>query len=397
MRGKNTAIILGAGSSACYEDGVCRIPAQDDILNSLVYPKISTSSGYGAPTFVNTHGMTHSYPLAQYLHIKFNIPQKDGGEATTFWEELVKTRNLSLESLYDELEIDKSEDGHYACQDFKAILRTKIANAPGDRSSEKVCKYHRKLIKALEPGDYIIDFNWDTVADDALLYESPYWFPITGYGVPAFGWQGEFNNKHFPVKSLIELYHIHGSVALYEPLDPSLRDKYKKLMVIGPRGYSTINVLTDLMGITPEKIAEARKSGKQPTPKRKTTEQEDVFVELGYLWIPDKNIWLQPIFIPPSKTKPEYKNWYASLLRKKIHSRIPFTEQFIIAGYSFPPADFDHLRHFFITEIIPEDTRFICINLENNNENYRKRVRTLFPKWNIDFSIFDFKQFCNSI
>jgi hypothetical protein len=229
-----------------------------------------------------------------------------------------------------------------------------------------------------------------------LLYESPYWFPTTGYGIQAFGWQGEFNNKHFSIKSLIELYHIHGSVALYEPLDPSLRDSVKKIMVIGPKGYSTINVLTDLIGITAEEVAEAMKRGKQPTPKRKTTEEEDVFVELGYLWIPNKNIWLQPIFIPPSKTKPEYKNWYASLLRKKIISKLPFTEQFIIAGYSFPPADFDHFRHFFIAEIIPEDTKFICINLENASENYRKRVETLFPKWHIDFSIIDFKQFCNS-
>jgi len=397
MNGKNTALIFGAGASACYEDGVHRIPTQFEILKSLSYPRLSTSSGFGAPTFINTSGMSHSFPLAQYLHNKFGIPQKDGGEATTFWEEIVEKQKLSLESLYDILEDDHSEDGPYACQDFQAIIRSKIADGTGDRSSDKVCRYHRKLAKALEPGDYIVDFNWDTVVDDALLYESPYWFPTTGYGVPAFGWQGEFNNKHFPIKSLIEVFHIHGSVVLFEPLDTGLRDRLKRIMVIGPKGYSTINVLTDLMGITQEEVAEAGKGEKQPTPKRATSKEEEYYIGLGYLWIPGKNTWLRPIFIPPSKTKPEYKNWYASFLRKNILSKLPFTEQFFIIGYSFPPADFSHLHQFFVPEIISEDARFKCINLENENKEYKQRAKTLFPNWEIDFSITDFKQFCNSL
>jgi hypothetical protein len=397
MNGIKTALIFGAGASACYEDGVHRIPTQCEILKSLSYPRLSTSSGFGAPTFINTRGMSHSFPLAQYLHNKFGIIQKDGGEATTFWDEIVEKQKLSLESLYDILENDHSEDGPYACQDFLAIIRSKIAEGTGDRSEDKVCRYHRRLAKMLEPGDYIINFNWDTIVDDALLYESPYWFPTTGYGVPAFGLQGKINNKQFPIKSLIEQFHIHGSVALYEPLDASLREKVKQVMVIGPEGYSTINVLTDLRGITQEEVAEARKEGKQPIPKRSTTEEEEYCIGLGYLWIPEKNTWLRPIFIPPSKTKPEYKNWYASFLRKNILSKLPFTEQFFIIGYSFPPADFDHLHRFFVPEIIPEAARFRCINLENDNEEFKQRAKNLFPNWEIDFSITDFKSFCNSL
>jgi hypothetical protein len=396
LKGNKTAIIVGAGASACYEDGDQRIPAQTDILRSFVYPKVSTSSGLGAPTFVSTFGMGHSFPLSQYLQNKFGIEQKDGGDATLFWKKLVDQRELSLEALYDILENDTSEDGPYACQDFKAILRTKIATGTGDRSADKVCRYHRKLVKALEPGDYIIDYNWDTVVDDALLYESPYWFPTTGYGVPALGWQGEFNNKHFPINSLIDLFHIHGSIALYEPLNAAFRDKIKRAMIIGPKGYSTINVLSNLIGITSEEIAEARKTGIQPKPKRQSTE-EDRNVELGYIWIPEKNIWLQPIFIPPSKTKPEYKNWYASLMRKCILSKLPGTEQFIIIGYSFPPADFDYLHRFFVPEILSEEAKLMCINLENENGEFKKRVKTIFTKWEIDFSITDFKLFCNAL
>lgn len=397
MKGKNTAIIMGAGASACYEDGVFRIPTQASILRSLICPKLSTSSGYGAPTFVNTQGITHSFPLAQYIHKRFNILQKDGGEATTFWEELVETKQVSLESFYESLEEDKSEDGPYACQDFKAIIRTKIADTTGDRSIEKTCRHHRKLIKRLEPGDYIINFNWDTVVDDILLYESPYWFPLTGYGVPIAGMQGDFANKHFPVKSLIELYHIHGSVGLYEPLDHVSRNEFKIAFVVGPKGHSTANVLSDLMGITQEDISKATKEGKQPTPKRNPTEEETALAEQGCIWISAKKMWLQPIFIPPSKTKPEYRNWYSSLLRKKIISKLPYTEQFIIAGYSFPPADLDHLHHFFVSEIISEDAKFKCVNLENNDEGFKNRVKMLFPKWEIDFSTSDFKQLCNSL
>jgi hypothetical protein len=395
MNGKNTVLIFGAGASACYEDGVHRIPTQFDILKSLSFPRISTSSGFSAPTFITTNGMSHSFPLAQYLHRKFSIPQKDGGEATTFWEDIVEKQRQSLESLYDILEDDQSEKGQYVCQDFQALIRSKIASGTGDRSSDKACRYHRRLAKALEPGDYIIDFNWDTVIDDALLYESPYWFPRTGYGVPAFGWQGEFNNKHFPIKSMVEIFHIHGSVILFEHLDAGLRDRLKQIMVIGPKGYSPANVQMDLRGITQEEVAEARKGGKRPISKRTTTEKEEYYTNLGYLWIPEKNAWLRPIFIPPSKTKREYKNWYARLLRKKILSRLPFTEQFFIIGYSFPPADFDHLHQFFVPETISDDAKFSCINLENENEEYKQKVKTVFPYWEIDFSINDFKQFCN--
>ena len=39
-----------------------------------------------------------------------------------------------------------------------------------------------QIVEALEPGDYIIDFNWDCLMADALLYFSHFWFPATGFG-----------------------------------------------------------------------------------------------------------------------------------------------------------------------------------------------------------------------
>jgi len=398
MQGKRTLIILGAGASACYEKNGQKLPTQKDILNFLMRPELSRSSSkIRLGKFISDEGLFYSEFLKNYLCNKYNIEQKDINEKilTKFWNNLAK-RGLNLEGLYNELEEDKSEDGIKAKEDFIAIILASIRRGVGSRLKENICKYHIQIAKHLEPGDYIITFNWDTLIDDALLYECPFWYPLTGYGVPVLNLRGEFYNKKYPINSLVHLFHIHGSIGLYEPVEK----KYKNhIVVVGPQGFCLMYELCDLMGMTEDISAFQRGDLKeQPLPKKEATEEELCLIERGYIREGiDNKIWYKPIFVSPSKAKIEYKNWYVSNLRRLIYSKLPFTEKIIIIGYSFPSSDFIHLKSFFITEIIPKQTLIICINLENDNIQFQKKVKSIFPENKIDFSINDFKKFCNDL
>lgn len=398
MNGKRTLLILGAGASACYDIGGKGIPIQNDILNSFVFPKASKSPGLKVGGMILGDGLTYSTFLAEYLHEKFNLKGRGENKLTEFWK-ILSAKGLNLESLYDELEKDKSEVGIKARNYFLAILMTKIRDCVGTRSENNGCIYHKKLVRNLEPLDYIISFNWDTLIDDALLYECPFWFPYTGYGLNMVGLQGDFFNKIHQIQSLIHLYHIHGSIGLYEPLDEEVRKKIRAALVVGPRGFALMHELVDLAGLKEEadEMKSQKKQG-QLIPKRKVSDEELFLIERGcFRFGQKKKMWFQPIFVTPSKTKPEYKNWYVSTLKKMIYSKLPYTEQIIIAGYSFPPADVNHMKYLFVEEIINEDAQVICINLENKSKEYKDKVRLIFPKNKIDFSILDFKIFCNKL
>jgi len=393
MDKKRTLIVLGAGASACYENGNHRLPAQNDILKAFMYPKLSRSSpGIKMEGFVADEGLSYSSFLADYLCRKFGIKNDNENLLTEFWNKLSEIK-LNLESLYDELEKDRTEEGVKATNDFIAILLSKIRHGVGSRSRQDVCKYHLNLVKKLDPSDYIITFNWDTLIDDALLYECPFWYPYTGYGVPVVGLGGEFFNKVHHIQSLLDLFHIHGSIGLYEPIEK----KYKKgFFVVGPRGFCIAHEMFDLMGMTDEiKSMQEKGISGQPTPKRNITDDEQSLLDKGCIRVGEENkIWYQPIFVTPSKYKLEYKSMYVSNIRKRIHSRLPYTENIIIAGYSFPPADFVHLKSIFVPEIIQRDTSVMCINLENENNKYKEKVRQVFPQNNINFDVKDFKEFC---
>lgn len=157
--------------------------------------------------------------------------------------------------------------------------------------------------------------------------------------------------------------------------------------------------LCELMGIKkPESSIKSEKVKEQHTPTRSLTDEEQTLLDRGCIRIGNKDkIWFQPIFITPSKSKPEYKNWYIKTIKEVILTRLPSTERIIIAGYSFPPSDFNHLKSFFVDEIISDETEFICINLENKDQNYREKVQRIFRRGSIDFSISDFKEYCDKL
>jgi len=399
MKGKRTLFVLGAGASACHENKDRKIPTQNDILNSFVFPKLSRSSPkmiIGG--LVTGNGLTHSTFLSDYLASKYKLEQNDENMLTEYWEMLAK-RKLNLETLYDELEADASKEGLQARNDFIAILMAKIRSGVGDRSQDDLCKNNLKIARNLEPLDYVITFNWDTLIDDALLYGCPFWYPYTGYGTKIAGLQGEFFNKKYHIDSLVHIYHIHGSIGLYEPIDEEIRNRLKTALVVGPKGLCIMYELCELIGI--KKPKSNKKNGEdieQPKPARNITAEEQALLDRGCIRIgEEKKIWLQPIFVTPSKAKREYNNWYVTALKKIIYTRLPFIERIIIAGYSFPPSDYDHLKSIFIDEIISDETEIMCINLENKDQNYQEKVKQIFKRESIDFSISDFKEYCNNL
>lgn len=181
MHGRRTAIILGAGASFCYEDGSGPLPLQKDIVGRL--GGISVSSGEGAPEFVGPSGLVHSQTLAEVLYERFDIKEdpSPGANRLLFWNKL-RERGETLETVYADLACSLPEEQRWVLEDFAAILRTSVKQPIPRRDVAHVCRHHRRLAMALEPGDYIVTFNWDSLMADALLYFCPFWYPRTGFG-----------------------------------------------------------------------------------------------------------------------------------------------------------------------------------------------------------------------
>lgn len=394
MHGNRTVIILGAGASYCYEDGTSNFPTQYSILEKLV-AGIKSNSG-GAPTFCDNSGMKHSHGLSQYLRNKYNIPEKvSNGDTPTDYFPKLQTKGYSLESLYEEIESDiiraekHGKSARWILEDFEAIIRSAVTSPNEPRGAKKVCRYHKMLCEALEPGDYIINFNWDSLMADALLHHSHFWFPSSGFGLNSLFPMLNPSQKILNVPSLIQLYHIHGSVCLFEWDHQTEKFGQPTTLFQGPKTYSPMGGLSQLMQVT------KNEDGKSQI-NREATNDEIRKNTLGYIYFQDQ--WFKPIFVPPSKYKNEYSNWYSLVMRRNIHSSLPTTKKIIIAGYSFPPADINHLSDIFIRAIIPSKAELMVIDPSNTDKDYQKRVEQVFPNMqNIDYSHQDFKKFCEDL
>ncbi len=351
-----------------------------------MYMKVGTSSGKGAPNFLDSYGLRHSFMLGEFIRNDLEIKELDKNDKLDFWKKL-KEMNYDLETLYAHIE---SKGDAALINDFKAILRSCILAPTGERQEKQVCCNHRKIARGLDPGDFIIDFNWDTLMSDALLYESPLWFPSTGFGIHGIIPIMHEKSKRDDVASLVQLIHIHGCAALYEETDRE--DKEKSIVYLGGKTISPMNTLLALTSDPDIKRGE----GRQPKLTRQPTEDELRRIDLGWLYF--RNRWFSPIFIPPSYYKHEYDSKYYRTVKALIHSLLPSTKQMIVAGYSFPKTDIEHLNSLFVTEILPRDMMLIVVNPENENEMFRDRVRTVFPRIkNIDFSCTDFVSLCRKI
>lgn len=391
MDGKRTAIVLGAGASYCYEDGKSHFPTQSNILEKLVTDIISSS--VGAPDFSDDTGMQHSHSLSQYLRAKFNIPEEKskGHTPTDFWPKL-QQRGFSLETLYEEIERDvigsekRGNSRKWALEDFEAMVRSRVTSPNHPRDRKTVCRYHRMLCEALEPGDYIINFNWDTLMADALLYFSHLWFPSTGFGLHRLYPMLNPCQKRIEIPSVIQIYHVHGSICLLELDHRTEEFGQPTTLYWGPKTQTSMDSLASLLKVQKDQNGKSKIT-------RNASDDEIRRNTLGHMYFQDH--WFKPIFVPPSKYKREYSHWYSLVMRRNIHSCLPTTKHIIIAGYSFPSADIDHLAEIFIRKIIPSKAEVLIVDPSNQNQSFQNRVACVFPNMEkINYSYKDFREFC---
>jgi hypothetical protein len=257
-----------------------------------------------------------------------------------------------------------------------------------------------KIVEALEPGDYIIDFNWDCLMADALLYFSHFWFPATGFGAEASPMLPRCQ-KSVDINSLIHLFHVHGAVVLYE--SENNYENLDRLLFLGPKQYNYMTGLGYLSGMDPREARNAK-------PTRTMTDDEEAKLARGYVYLPRgrpesqdaggqgeiaSGLWFKPVFVSPSKYKTEQQQWFTRAMLRNIHTRLPSTATIVVAGYSFPPADTEHLRRIFIDGVLDNRPKLVVVNPLNEEEEFRRRVQEVFPTLGEpDYGRKDFKEFC---
>lgn len=377
-----TAIVLGAGASYCYttEESSKGIPTQESILKSMSESvKITAKNSLNAPNLGLGFGLVHSFALTEYLRDRFQIKDDIIREnANGVWE-ILQENGYNLESLYNELEADLESGLIY---DLQAIIRQSVLKPTGNRDEKDVCLYHKVLVDKIDPGDYIINFNWDSVMSDALLHWCPFWFPATGFGLPVMPLLHKKSKTHL-INSLVELLHIHGSCTLFKHVQEN------KYIYVGPNSYNEFTGFAALQG---DPYFHAT-SEKKPTRSRIPTAEEYRKNELGWLFIHEQ--WYKPVFVSPSVRKSEYSDSYHKTMRAKIHTNLPTTEQIIFIGYSFPDADYEFLKEIFVPSIIRDDINILVVNPMNNSTAFQDRVKSVFnnQRNQINFKHNDFKEF----
>ena len=362
---------------------------QENLVGCL-YRGHDTSSGEGFPSFTGPAGPTHSYRLAKYLRDHFNLPEDRAKRRVKldFWT-ILQEKGFNLESLYNELEAELTGEARVILEDFAAIVRTAVSEPVGERGPESVCRYHRRLCEALEPGDYIVNFNWDSVIADTLLYHSHLWFPATGFGVNGILPVLPHCQKSLHIESLVQLLPIHGSVVLFEL--ESTEQKGRAVAFLGPRQLSPITGMMELAGIDAATVP-LGSSGAFPSPVGSLGAEEKIGAH-GYLYY--RGTWFKPLFVPPSRSKPHYNHWFFRKLIRFIHAQLPTTRHFVVAGYSFPEADREYLREIFVREVTDSDATVEIVNLANGEGAFRSRAKAAFPAASdISFQQPDFKAYC---
>lgn len=142
----------------------------------------------------------------------------------------------------------------FIVQSLEAFFRYRHrfdANA-AQRSSRE---YLHALLAALEPGDVVITFNWDALAE-RVLSELGLWSPLDGYGID----KAHLSHLGRPLdgarRSSVKVLKLHGSVGWYwnrhQGYGPNLLfDGYRFLRELGfpcdsePFGQSPDNPLSD--------------------------------------------------------------------------------------------------------------------------------------------------------
>lgn len=387
MNGERTCVILGAGASRMYTRGHGQMPLQSDIAEKL-FMGVSRGGSLSVGGLSLSSGLRHSERLATFLREFFGIDEPPEDSRLQLWKEL-QARGYSLERLYAELVPISVGEDVWVIREFEAIVRTVISEVV-NRSTAGVCEYHRALVRALEPGDYIVNFNWDTITSDALYYCSRLWFPITGFG-RTIGILPRYPADAVSGKSYLMLIHVHGCNALYTIIEESGRELHQ-VIYIPPDTYDPSSSMIQSLRL-PEYDSADKKSGalRNPTP------EEMARFDAGWIRMPSGE-WLKPLFVPPTSEKPQYDHWYHRGIIGALHTLLPGTKRFVLAGYSVPSADLTYLDSLFVPAVIDREARVTIVNRENEHVEFRRRVDRMFPNvFEKDYSHAEFSTFCGHL
>lgn len=382
MNGKRTCVILGAGASRCYRRGHGEMPLQSDIADKL-FMGISRTGNLFVGAFSVSSGLRHSERLTAFLRARFQLSEPSDDSRLRAWKEL-QARGYTLETLYRELQHESIGETAWVIEEFEAIVRTVVTEAV-NRSLNGVCEYHRALIRELEPGDFILNFNWDTVASDALYHSSRLWFPVTGFGLRV-GILSKYPADAVNGQSYLSLLHVHGTTCLYTLISETGEEK-QRAVYLPPETYDSGSSMFQRLRL-PEYDNPTGGALRDASPEEKAR------FHAGWICMPSGE-WLKPLFVPPSTNKSHYRHWYHAGVIRTLHRSLPDTQAFVLAGYSIPPADLAYLGSMFVPDVIDANATVTIVNRENESHNFRRRVDEMFPTLaRKDYSLPDFAGFC---
>ena len=288
MSKRGTVYILGAGASVISPAPEAKLPLQKGFFAHIA------ASNFTPQKMVLESFMQQ--PLLDW------IVKAGYGKPYDPDSRLTNDFSINLEEFYSEIENDAEINSDTKIEILKILERfifesiafpvVALRNHP-----DKTCPNHRTLVNLIKPGDTIINFNYDCLADDALLHFCPYWHPVTGHG-------SKFNNLFggaLPEKSKI----FQSQVLLLKP-HGSVTFRYKV--------NNDNKTLIRLVGLT---------GGIQPLP------------------MPMTDGW-EPFIVAPSTSKSGHHTYMENIL-SLAKRKIKRAKKIIVIGYSFPSNDL-HVR-----------------------------------------------------
>lgn len=291
MSKRGTVYILGAGASYVSPAPEARLPLQNGFFASIAASKL-------VPQQMVLEGFMQQ-PFKQWLL------KKGYGEPYNPNSRLTNDFMINLEEFYSEIETDIGINGDDKTEILRILDRiifesVSIPICALRNNPNKSCPNHRALAGLIMPGDTIINFNYDCLADDALLHFCPSWHPLTGHGFnfnDVFGGAPPDKAKIFQSKVL--LLKPHGSITF----------RYK----IGNSNETLIRIVGLTKGIQP-------------------------------ISMPMADGW-EPFIIAPSSSKSSHGGYMQNIL-SAAKRKIQRAKKVIVIGYSFPQNDL-HVRKIF--------------------------------------------------
>jgi hypothetical protein len=318
MSKRGSVYILGAGASYSSPAPDAKLPLQRGFFAQIA------SSNF-TPQKMMLEGFMQPPMLQWIINSGYGKPYDPSSRLTNDF-------NINLEEFYSEIEKDQNTSEEIKNEILKILDRiifeviafpiVALRNKPG-----KACPLHKHLVNRLKSGDTVINFNYDCLADDALLHFCKLWHPVTGHGIKfddIFG--GALPDKARIFQSQILLLKPHGSLTFrYKTSDDGNR------------------TLIRLVGLT---------RGIQPLP------------------MPMAGGW-DPFIVPPSSSKSGHQAYLKNILliaKRKINR----AKKLIVIGYSFPRNDFH------VSKILKGfKGELIIVNPSWDKDPYRERLKEL--------------------